>query len=367
MRNCRFHPRHVDVFFEPAAHGPQTLLITGSALNGLGCLFSEDLDVTYHRPSETPVPAPSGAFKAEARVGQYGESRCEFDIAEEGGQLWAVLGRAGRCRLSEIADGFYALVLPDSGESLRLRFGGDRNLWLEVNGRRLPRRDFGREALENFQRVMAARSGMTPTLPLRATCPAALRAGRRKSDLVPVEGMACDIRYATENNFVGFPVYDYPGAFVQRPVLDALRKVDAGLAQQGYGLVILDAYRPWAVTHYFWEIVPTEFRAFLSDPEVGSNHNRGASVDVTLLARATGRQIEMITPHDEATERAAADYPGGTSHLRALRDLLRQAMERSGFTGHPLEWWHFDYEGAGDYPVEDASLRELAGQTPGLE
>ncbi len=39
----------------------------------------------------------------------------------------------------------------------------------------------------------------------------------------------------------------------------------------------------------------------------------------------------MPSGYDEMTERAYADYPGGTAEERARRALLRQAMEKQGF------------------------------------
>jgi len=44
------------------------------------------------------------------------------------------------------------------------------------------------------------------------------------------------------------------------------------------------------------------------------------------------------------TDRAFADYAGGTPEENARRALLRQAMEKQGFQVNPKEWWHFDYE-----------------------
>ena len=54
-----------------------------------------------------------------------------------------------------------------------------------------------------------------------------------------------DIRYATANNFLSTPVYTSARAFLQRPAAEALVRVHRALANQGYGLLIHDAYRPW--------------------------------------------------------------------------------------------------------------------------
>ena len=65
----------------------------------------------------------------------------------------------------------------------------------------------------------------------------------------------------------------------------------------------------------------------------------------------------MVSTYDETTDRAAADYPGGTSRQRWHRELLRRAMEAEHFTVISAEWWHFDYAdwrqyGIGNVPFE---------------
>ncbi|MGQ0541656.1 MAG: M15 family metallopeptidase, partial [Blastocatellia bacterium] len=52
-----------------------------------------------------------------------------------------------------------------------------------------------------------------------------------------------DIRYATENNFVGKKVYPEARAFLQRPAAKAVKRAHKKLKKQGLGLVIYDGYR----------------------------------------------------------------------------------------------------------------------------
>src|SRR5262245_23057284 len=56
-----------------------------------------------------------------------------------------------------------------------------------------------------------------------------------------------DIRYAGTNNFIGKPVYKESRAFLQRPAANALLAAHRELGGHGYGLLIHDGYRPWAV------------------------------------------------------------------------------------------------------------------------
>jgi D-alanyl-D-alanine dipeptidase len=164
-----------------------------------------------------------------------------------------------------------------------------------------------------------------------------------------------DIRYATPNNFMGAAVYPAARALLQRPAAEALRRAHQRLRAQGYGIAVLDAYRPWRVTRMMWDRFPAQ-RAYLADPLQGSRHNRGAAVDVTLFDVATGAEVDMPSAYDDFSERAHPDYAGGTAAQRAARDRLRAAMEAEGFSVYPNEWWHFDYRDWQSYPVLDQPI-----------
>ena len=58
---------------------------------------------------------------------------------------------------------------------------------------------------------------------------------------------------------------------------DSLRAAAHTLAAQGYGLLIFDGYRPWAVTKLFWDSTPADKKQFVADPRQGSRHNRGCA------------------------------------------------------------------------------------------
>lgn len=171
-----------------------------------------------------------------------------------------------------------------------------------------------------------------------------------------------DIRYATEDNFVGKKVYPQARAFLQKPAAKGVAKVHRKLAKQGLGIVIFDGYRPWSITKLFWEVTPDDKRKFVANPEKGSKHNRGCAVDLSIFDLKTGELIDMPSGFDEFTERASPDYTGGTETQRANRDLLRKLMEDEGFTVNPNEWWHFDYKDWEKYAIYDISFGDAASQ-----
>jgi len=179
----------------------------------------------------------------------------------------------------------------------------------------------------------------------------------RPSELVElvaiVPSIHLDVRYATTNNFLGRPVYPQARAFLQRPAADALARAAAALRKAGYGVLVFDGYRPWAITKVFWDATPADKKKFVADPAVGSKHNRGCAVDLSLYDLTTGREVEMPSAYDEMSDRAAADYRGGDEAARGRRDLLRRTMEAEGFTVYADEWWHFDHRDWARYRIQD--------------
>lgn len=185
----------------------------------------------------------------------------------------------------------------------------------------------------------------------------------RASELVELQRLdptiRLDIRYATNQNFAGRPVYSEARAFLQRPAAEALVKVNQALKPLGYQLLVFDGYRPWSVTKLFWDITPKAKKEFVADPRKGSRHNRGCAVDLSLWNIATAQEVTMPGAYNEMSPRSYAAYPGGTPEQRALRDLLRSKMEQNGFTVLDAEWWHFDYKDWQSYPIQNIPFSKL--------
>ena len=186
----------------------------------------------------------------------------------------------------------------------------------------------------------------------------------RKPDLVELTQLdptlKLDIHYASTNNFLGTPLYTEARAFLQRPAAEAVARANHKLHEQGYGLFIFDAYRPWYVTKIFWDATPPAQHGYVADPAQGSRHNRGCAVDLTIYDLKTGQPVSMPSSYDEFSDSAHADYPGGSAEQRAHRELLRTTMEAEGFTVYPNEWWHFDYKDWHQYPIMNVPFAEVS-------
>jgi D-alanyl-D-alanine dipeptidase len=185
----------------------------------------------------------------------------------------------------------------------------------------------------------------------------------RQPDLVELvrldPSLRLDIRYATKRNFLGRPVYKEARAFLQRPAAEALVRVNSALRRKGYGLVIFDGYRPWNVTKAFWDATPEDKKQFVADPQKGSRHNRGCAVDLTMFDLRTGREVSMPSEYDEMTERSHINYQCATPEAKALREMLRAAMEAEGFNVYEPEWWHYDYKDWKQYPILNIGFSKI--------
>jgi D-alanyl-D-alanine dipeptidase len=185
----------------------------------------------------------------------------------------------------------------------------------------------------------------------------------RSDDLVEIvrldSSIRLDVRYATPDNFMHRPMYAVARVFLQRPAAEALIRVQKSIRAFGYGLLVFDGYRPWSVTKKFWDETPPAKHKFVADPRKGSKHNRGCAVDCSLYSLSTGKEIVMPSPYDDFTEKAYPAYKGGTKRQREMRDFLRRAMEKEGFSVNEFEWWHFDYGKWKNYPVLDIPLEKL--------
>lgn len=166
-----------------------------------------------------------------------------------------------------------------------------------------------------------------------------------------VPGIKLDIKYATTDNFMHRAMYAQARAFARAPVAEALKQVQADLKAKGLGLKIYDAYRPYAVTVDFYKMTPDT--NFVADPRYGSKHNRGCAIDLSIINLKTGRELNMPTPFDSFSHKAASDYAGLPPEQLQNRELLKAVMEAHGFKALRTEWWHFDFTGWQGYELLD--------------
>ena len=151
-------------------------------------------------------------------------------------------------------------------------------------------------------------------------------------------------RYATENNFTGhvLPGYDAAIAALAPDAAAALSRVQARLRPQGFGLKVFDGYRPVRATMAMVAWAEGSGRQWVLDQGYVariSGHNRGKTVDLTMVMLRTGRELDMGTPFDTFAE--AAHTANATGRVLENRLKLKAAMEAEGFENYDKEWWHY--------------------------
>jgi D-alanyl-D-alanine dipeptidase len=171
------------------------------------------------------------------------------------------------------------------------------------------------------------------------------------------DSFVVDLRYATEDNFTGRQIYPESRAILREETAHKLIKAQAEVKKLGYGLKIWDAYRPLSAQQTLWDAV--DDKTWVAEPTRGSNHNRGAAVDVTLVD-GDGNELPMPSEFDDFSEKAHQTYAGCTEEEARNRDLLREIMNECGFVGYVNEWWHFDDSDAKSYPVLDVPFSDFA-------
>jgi D-alanyl-D-alanine dipeptidase len=170
------------------------------------------------------------------------------------------------------------------------------------------------------------------------------------------KNIVLDIKYASKDNFLKEAVYPEARCFLVPEAALKLDSIQTDLEKMGLGLKIFDGYRPFSVTEKMWEILPDN--RYVANPKNGSRHNRGAAVDLTLID-STGQELQMPTAFDDFTEKAAHAYRDLPEDIIKNRALLKNIMEKYGFSAIKSEWWHYDLKNYKQYPILDLSFEEI--------
>jgi len=174
-----------------------------------------------------------------------------------------------------------------------------------------------------------------------------------------VPGLVVDMRYAGSHNFIGRRIdgYESGRCLLTRQAAEALAKVQRELSSRGFGLKVFDCYRPvravshfvrWARDHadtatkdaYYPEVAKRDLfkRGYIASR---SGHSRGSTLDLTVIRRDDGRELDMGTAFDFFSPRSWPSSMAVTPAQRANRMRLDGAMRRAGFRSLHTEWWHF--------------------------
>ncbi|WP_103191233.1 M15 family metallopeptidase [Formosa algae] len=176
-------------------------------------------------------------------------------------------------------------------------------------------------------------------------------------DVIP--SIQLELRYCTDYNFVGEPIYGYHNAvgIATSETAEALKAVQVELETKNLSLKIYDAYRPQeAVNHFItWAkdindtLMKTDFypnvdkRYLFRDGYIASKsrHSSGSTIDLTIVNTETGENLDMGSPFDYFGEPSWVAYSKLTNKQKENRMLLQRVMQKHGFRSYSKEWWHF--------------------------
>ena len=161
-----------------------------------------------------------------------------------------------------------------------------------------------------------------------------------------------DIRYATDNNFTGHPVYKASLCYLHPLAAMRLQKAIALLVPLNLTFKVWDAFRPLSAQAQLFEEFPDP--NYVSHPGNGDRtHCRAVAIDLTIVDQY-GVELEMGTIYDDF--RPLAHHGNQQISLEAQRNrlLLAGVMNIAGFDSFDNEWWHYQLPNLHDYPIISA-------------
>lgn len=165
-----------------------------------------------------------------------------------------------------------------------------------------------------------------------------------------------DIRYATENNFVGKVLYSTPfNVYAESKLANAVVNANRDLIaiKPGCSIIIFDAARPLSIQKEMFEVVKgTSNEKYVANPyeeTPGGFHNYGMAVDLSIIDE-NGNLLDMGTDFDSFSELAHVGNElellseGRLSNAAYTnRMLLYYIMGKNGLLPYKYEWWHYQF------------------------
>jgi D-alanyl-D-alanine dipeptidase len=83
-------------------------------------------------------------------------------------------------------------------------------------------------------------------------------------------------------------------------------------------------------------------------PKVGT-HMSGSAIDISVLDRTTGNEVDRGRPYLEMSELTPMDSPFISAEAAANRAAITALMAKHGFITYPWEFWHYNKGDAYDH------------------
>lgn len=161
------------------------------------------------------------------------------------------------------------------------------------------------------------------------------------TDVRSLSGIRVHQPYASRQNSIKKAIYprNMP-CLANRGTARKLELANRYLQEEGFGLLVWDAWRPPVAQEALWNAVRDP--KYVIPPSLFlSKHCYGIAVDVTMVD-SLGHPVAMPSTFDEFSEAASSDYKGFDPVVRENLSVLQRAMRRAGFETISDEWWHFE-------------------------
>ena len=133
----------------------------------------------------------------------------------------------------------------------------------------------------------------------------------------------------------------------------------------GIDMVIIEGFRPMHQQQFMYEEIKKEFAekhpdwnkstlirmtntmSAPPDDPCPLPHTTGGAVDLSLMRMPSREWLDMTSPFEMDETSAPGDTKGLTDEAQANRQLLSEALEKTGLTPYLGEWWHWSYGDSG--------------------
>lgn len=183
-----------------------------------------------------------------------------------------------------------------------------------------------------------------------------------------VAGAGLEVAFSERPHVQGLPrLY-----FLRAGLIDSFVACARQMNERGWILKVEDAFRTvtmqkflaraphtfdYIVERVFWEcngaqpaveLLARRVAALVAAaPKVGT-HMSGSAIDISVLDRATGQEIDRGRPYLEMSELTPMDSPFISAEAAANRAEITALMGRHGFVTYPWEFWHYNQGDAYD-------------------
>ena len=162
--------------------------------------------------------------------------------------------------------------------------------------------------------------------------------------------VSIELKYATNDNFTGKPIYKEPKCYLNEEAADLLVVAVQIANLLRLKIKIYDAFRPKEAQQILWSHTPDP--NFLANPTIGSPHSKGAAIDLTLLDHKN-IPLDMGTDFDCFSPLSHHNNYSINSTAFKNRLILLGIMTQAGFDHYKIEWWHYQLFNSKEYPVLD--------------